>query len=221
VQPINLLPERFRPARATGQRPGIGYAALAGLAVLLLMVLGLVVTHNQTNSAKEKADEAAAQAAQAQARIQQLGAFANFRQVKLARETAVRNLALTRFDFERVMRELALVLPKDVFLTSFQAGPGGAGGETASAGATTTTAPTLTLAGCASGHKEVATTIVRLRQLHDVTDVTLNSSAKGTAGGGAAPGGAACEDSWSAILTFTAPVSAPATRVPARLGGGA
>ena len=34
MRAINLLPARYQPARASGERPGIGYAVVGILAVL-------------------------------------------------------------------------------------------------------------------------------------------------------------------------------------------
>ena len=53
MRPINLLPTRYRPARASGERPGIAYGAIGALAVLLLMVLLYVLTSNSINDADE------------------------------------------------------------------------------------------------------------------------------------------------------------------------
>lgn len=222
MKPVNLLPPRYRPARASGERPGIGYGAIGALAVLLLMVLGYVVTNNGINDAKEKTAQAQAEQQAAQARIGQLQAFGNFAQLKASRETAVRSVAQIRFDYERLMREIALVLPKDTHLTAFSASPGGAAGA-APVGPAAATGPSVTIQGCAPDHQGVATAIVRLRKLHNVVDVNLQSSAKARTGGaGAAPtAGAVCKTSFGALLSFK-PESAPTVQepVPARLGGG-
>jgi Tfp pilus assembly protein PilN len=204
VRPINLLPARYQPARASGQRPGIGYAAIGTLAALLVMVLLYVVTNNSINDAKEKTAKAQAEQQVAQVRIGQLQAYGDFAQLKQSREAAVKGVAQVRFDYERLMREVALVLPHDTYLTSFSASGGAA---------TTATGPTLTVSGCAPSHPGVATVIVRLRKLHSVTDVNLSNSSKS----GTPP----CKVTWAATLTFN-PETAPTVQepVPARLGGG-
>ena len=214
MRAVNLLPDRYRPARATGRLRGSSYVSVAVLAVLLAMVVGYVVTNNQIKDAQEETNQAQAEAQEAEARAAALGAFGNFLQIKEARETAVKGLALTRFDYERLMREMALVLPDDVFLTSFSAAVGS--GETAAQAGVTADGPQLSLGGCAPSHRGVAETVVRLRKLHNAVDVTLNSSARGGGDGGG------CRVSWSAVVAFEAE-NAPADRrpVPARLGGGA
>ena len=213
MRPVNLLPARYQPARASGERPGIGYAAIGTLAVLLIMVLLYVTTTNGINDAKDKTAEAQAQQQAAQAKIGQLQAYGDFATLKTSRESAVRSVAQLRFDYERLMREMALVLPHDTFLTSFSATP--AGGSAAAAG-TTATGPGISIAGCAPNHQGVATAIVRLRKLHNIVDVTLQSSNKSAAGTTTV-----CKTAFNAQLTFR-PETAPTVQeaVPARLGGG-
>lgn len=218
MRAVNLLPERYRPARATGRLRGSSYVTIGVLAVLLLMVLGYVITNNQINSNKEDANEAIAEAQAAEARAAQLGAFGDFLQVKQQREAAVKTLALSRFDYERLLREMALALPDDVFLTQFATA---AAGQEAGAASPTVSAvaPQLTLGGCAPDHRSVADTVVRMRNLHNVTDVVLNTSASGESAEGGGEGG--CRTSWTATLTFEPEVvQADRPSVPARLGGG-
>src|SRR4051794_41805892 len=80
------------------------------------------------------------------------------------------------------MREIALLLPHNTYLTNLAAGVGGS----APAAATTSVSasgPVVTITGCAPSHPGVATALVRLRKLHNVTDVNLTTSAKGGASG--------------------------------------
>jgi Tfp pilus assembly protein PilN len=221
VRPVNLLPSRYRPARASGDRPGVGYAALGVLAVLLVMVLLYVVTNNGINDAKSKTADAQAQQAAAQAKIGQLQGYGDFATVKAARQAAVQGVALSRFDYERLMREMALVLPHNTYLTQFAASPAGGTSTTTTtpAAPTTATGPSVALSGCAPSHPAVATAIVRLRKLHEVQDVSLVSSTK--AAGATATAGSACPVTWSATLSFSPETVPPASAtVPARLGGG-
>lgn len=212
MKPVNLLPPRYRPARATGERPGIGYAAIGALAVLLLMVVMYVLTNNKINDATAAAAQAQVERDAAQARAGQLSSFGDFAQLKGAREAAVASIAEVRFDWERLMREVALVLPKGVFLVTFT---GSASGD----GSDGSTGPLLTLGGCAPNHPAVAATLVRLRKMHNVTSADLSNSTKATTASNATT--APCPTSWSGTVKFQAetPPTTPAP-VPARLGGG-
>jgi Tfp pilus assembly protein PilN len=220
MRPINLLPTRYRRARASGERPGIGYAAIGVLAALLVMAVLYVVTNNQIDDAKNKTAEAQAEQQAAEVKIGQLQAFGDFATLKASREAAVKGVAQVRFDYERLMREMALVLPHNTYLTSFSVSSGG--GATATSGGATATGPTLTVAGCAPSHPAVATAIVRLRKLHNVTDVNLQSSTKAAAAStGTATPVVPCKTVWNATITFN-PETGSTTQqpVPARLGGG-
>jgi Tfp pilus assembly protein PilN len=218
MRPVNLLPARYRPRQATGARPGLGYIGLGVLAVLFLMVLLYVLTNNGINDAKDKTADAQAQQQAAEARVGQLQAFGSFAALKTSREDAVKGIAEVRFDWERLMREMALVMPHNVYLTNFTATPGSTT-ATSATGTVSANGPQVTINGCAPSQPGVATTLVRLRKLHNVTDVGLTSSTKA----GTAPGTtSACPVQFVAVLTFnpeTVPTAA-SSAVPTRLGGG-
>jgi Tfp pilus assembly protein PilN len=221
------------------------------LGALLLMVGGYVLTTNQINSRKSGISRAQKETAEAKQRAAALAPYARFAQIKATRLNSVRELAQGRFDWERMMRELALVLPTDVWLTdvsastSPQSSDSGATGTpaTPSTGATASgsvaggTSPSLALTGCAKRQDDVATMMVRLRKLDRVTDVNLDESSKqDSSGGGGSAGTADSSPSASGSsqacppkdyqfklnVSFSAESSSGAARgVPARLGGGA
>jgi Tfp pilus assembly protein PilN len=220
MRPINLLPARYQPARASGRRTGIAYIAVGVLAVLLIMIVAYVLTNNSIDDAKQKTAEAQQEQQVAQAKIGQLQSYGDFATLKASREAAVKGVAEARFDYERLMREIALLLPHNTYLTQLTSTAGAASDQTATTGTTTATGPSITVNGCAPSHRGVADATVRLRKLHNVQDVELKSSQKAGSDASAA-NGAACKVQWTAALTFN-PESAPTTPtpVPARLGGG-
>ncbi len=240
MRAVNLLPEGSRPTRASGTRVGSAYFVIGALALVVVGVLAYVVTTNQVSSSQADAQKAEKQAAEATARAQKLAAFGDFAQVKATREQSVAALARSRYDWERTLRELARVLPKGVFVTSLDATSGGVA-SSASQGASASTGgdaaaagPNMKIAGCAPDHRDVATTLVRLKSLHGVTDVKLSDSTKGdAAGGGSDQGGAggsggtggcpgsAATFNATVVLTPTAVTpSADDPKVPVSLGGG-
>jgi Tfp pilus assembly protein PilN len=193
------------------------------------MAVLYVVTNNQINDANNKTAQANAEKAQADAKISQLQAFGDFASLKTNREAAVKGVADVRFDYERLMRETALVLPKDTYLTNFSASSSGSsagastsGTSTTGATAVTATGPSVTVQGCAPSHKGVATAIVRLRKLHNVSDVELQTSTKAAAASSSSPTATqVCKTQFGATLTFEPESATTVTeRVPARLGGG-
>jgi Tfp pilus assembly protein PilN len=198
VRPVNLLPPRHRPRTATGQRQGSAYYVLGGLGVLLLAVLVYVLTLNSISTKRDGVAKANAEAAQAQAHATQLSAYGNFAQVKQQRVQSVKQLAQGRLDWELLVRELSRVMPDGVWLQSFDAttndanassgsAPGGSG-TTSTAAAPGSGIPTVTLDGCAQDQDKVATLLVRVRQLHGATDVTLQKSDRPDDQGGGAGG---------------------------------
>jgi Tfp pilus assembly protein PilN len=240
VRPINLIPQSERPARATGSKSGSAYVVIGVLAGLLVFVGLYVLTSNQVNTRKEEAVEAKKEAAQAEARAGALGAFGDFSSVKATRTASVRAVAGSRFDWERLIRELAHVLPEKTFLSEMDASVSQQEGEDAGAEAATLRAvsggPQAKLKGCARGQSDVAKLMVRLRQMHGVEDVGLSQSTRGDSEGGGgesegnAPSSGASADcgplyEFELVVAFK-PVSTPESgderqgRVPARLGGG-
>jgi Tfp pilus assembly protein PilN len=237
VRPINLIPESERPARATGSQSGSAYVVIGVLAGLLVLVALYVLTSNQVNTRKEQTVEAKKQAAAAEARAGELGAFGDFSKTKTTRTASVRVLAGGRFDWERLLRELAHVLPKQTFLSEMDAsvtaqeGEEGAGSEEAVTLRATSGGPRAKLKGCARGQSDVAKLMVRLGQMHGVEDVGLAQSASGESesgpSGGTSSSGGGCGRLYEFELVVAFKPIAPtgagserAERVPARLGGG-
>jgi Tfp pilus assembly protein PilN len=181
VKAVNLLPERHRPRRASGGRQGSSYAVLGVLGALLLALVVYVLTLNSINSGQDQIAVAKAETEQAQSQSRSLSAYGDFAKVKQKRVAAVTQLAKGRFDWERLVRELAHVLPENVWLVKTDASaigdlsaadPGGAGA------AATPGAPVVKLSGCARDQSQVAVTLVRLRELQGASDVSLDRSAK-------------------------------------------
>jgi Tfp pilus assembly protein PilN len=240
---VNLLPEKHRPRKPTGGKNGSGYIVLGVLGVVLIGVLGYVLTLNSINSSKTQITEANAEAARLSEQANSLGPYGDFAKIKAERVQSVKQLASQRFDYERLMRELAHVLPADVWLvnasaTNTSASPTAPGAAPTAAPATAA-APTLTLTACARDQSQVAVTLVRLRELQGASDVGLQHSTRGEdSQGGAAPvtpsnssagsGDTGCGTtggkpnySFQANVTFAQLTGSEPDKVPNRLGGGA
>jgi Tfp pilus assembly protein PilN len=233
VRPVNLIPDERRRRSGTG-RSGSAYVVLGVLGALLVMAVAYVLTSNHVNDRKTQAAEARQEADGLEAQANTLNSFSDFSMVKQTRLAAVRGVAYTRFDWERFMRELSLVVPSGSWLQSADASVTGpadatAGAATPSGTETTATAalpsPSATLVGCTQKQSEVASMMVRLRQLYRVTEVSLNESAQEQAGAQATLDNCGKLYKFDVTVTFSpAPLrqEAPpgATRVPASLGGG-
>jgi Tfp pilus assembly protein PilN len=203
VKAVNLLPEKHRPRKPTGGQGKTGYVFLGVLGAVLVGVLVYVLTLNSINSSKTKITEATAEAARLNEEANSLGPYGDFAKIKAERVASVKQLAQGRFDYERMVRELAHVLPNDVWLVNATASSAGDPNATpGSPGATPPATgvagvplagPSLTLQGCARDQGQVAVTLVRLRELEGATDVSLTHSTAGqdnsTSGSGPAPVG--------------------------------
>ena len=122
MRPVNLLPDDLRPRQATGRLRGSSYAVVGVLAVLLLMAVGYVLTSNKVNSHKTEIAEVRAGDRRGRgARRERWRPTRTFAQIKATRIESVKSLAGQRFDWERLMRELALVLPDGTSLTDLAA----------------------------------------------------------------------------------------------------
>jgi len=223
MKPVNLMPEAQR-SRATSDGKS-AYAVLGVLGLLVLMTGFYVLTSNQVTTRSAEAAEAAAEADRLEAQVANLGAFGNFAQVKETRVASVRQIASARFDWERLMLELARVLPADGWLQAADAsvtgelGEGGSSGGDEAAGS-----PMANLVGCLPRQSDVADLMLRLRRMHRVEDVALSESVLEDEKG--APSIDACGRyyKFDIDVTFAAasPEEAPdgERRVPAALGGG-
>lgn len=186
---VNLLPEKHRPRKASNGKSKSSYVVLGVLGTVLVAMLVYVLTLNSINSSKTKIDEAKAEATRLDAEANSLGAYGDFAKIKAERVKSVQTLAQGRFDWERLVRELAHVLPSDVWLVSASASatPTDTAAAPAPTGAAATdpaaapqpTGPTLTLDGCARNQADVAVTLVRLRELQGAEDVSLEHSTQG------------------------------------------
>jgi hypothetical protein len=228
MKAVNLIPSDQRRARPSGSGSGGSYVVIGVLAVLLLMAVGYVVTTNSLKQSESKAAAAQTEADALEAQAQQLGSFTNFASIKDQRLASVMVTAQTRFDWERFMRELALVMPEGSWLQDTQASvysEDDAGSAPASSTDVATVNPEATLVGCTPKQSEVATTMKRLEQLHRVSEVSLNESIREPGSGGVSLDNCGSYYKFDVTVSFE-PVppatEAPrgATAVPAKLGGG-
>lgn len=222
MRPVNLLPEsqRRRPTASDGKR---SYIVLGVLGVLLAMSGLYVMTANKATSRVSDAAAASAEANRLEAEVAALGAFGDFAQIKETRVASVRQLAYGRFDWERLMRELAHVLPSNGWLQVVEASATGETDESSGV-AEATGGPSATLSGCLPRQPDVADLMLRLRRMHRVEDVTLQESVLEDEQGEPSVDNCGRYYHFEVTVSFAAaaPEEAPEgyRRVPASLGGG-
>lgn len=182
MRPVNLIPSEERRGGQAPLRSGpLAYLLVAALVALLAGVTTLVLTNNQISERKSEAATLEAEDAREAAKAKRLAAYVEFRDLSEQRVATVTSLANSRFDWERVMRELALILPSDAWLVALTASAGGAegasgGGEGGSGLRSAAQGPALELTGCAVGHDAVAGFVTSLEDIDGVTRVGVQSS---------------------------------------------
>jgi len=229
MKAVNLIPTEQRRAKASGKQNGSSYVLIGLLVTLLAMVGAYVVTSNNVKDRESKAAAAKAEAKQYEAEVAQRGSFTNFAQIKATRLASVVGVASTRFDWERLMRELSRVMPEGSWLQSSDASVSGAvDGEatTTTTGAPVAATPKAKLVGCTPDQSDVAQMMVRMRQIHRVTDVKLNASST-ELGDASEVTASSCGKYYQFDITLSFAQTPPATEaprgestVPAALGGG-
>ena len=179
MKAVNLIPTEQRRVQASGKQSGSAYVVIGVLVTLLALVGAYVFTSNNAKDRTSKAATAKAQANKLQAEAAQRGDFTNFSDIKKTRLASVMTVATTRFDWERLMRELSRVMPEGSWLQSSDASvTGDVEGESAATdtGTAVVPMPKANLVGCTPDQSDVARMMVRMRQIHRVTDVKLNQS---------------------------------------------
>jgi Tfp pilus assembly protein PilN len=181
MRPVNLIPTDQRrgqhaPARTGPMVPylvvGLMLAALAGVTAVVLV--GNQISEREAEAAELKREESALRV-----RAEQLAAYTKFQTVRVQRAATVASLADSRFDWERVLRELALVLPEDVWLIKATGTASPAVAPTDGASVSTRGAvvgPALELKGCAPGQESVAGFVAALEDIDGVTRVGVATS---------------------------------------------
>jgi Tfp pilus assembly protein PilN len=205
MRPVNLIPAEDRRGENAPLRAGpLAYVVLGALVAVLAGVTALVLTGNQIADRKAEVERLEREDAAAGARAQRLAAYTQFQLIRAQRVVTVTSLADSRFDWERVMRELSLVLPSDVWLVSLNASASPEGGGEGSSGSSlrgSAPGPALEISGCAAGQEGVARFVTVLKDIDGVTRVGVQSSeladqnsGAGVSGGGDAGAGGGGED---------------------------
>jgi Tfp pilus assembly protein PilN len=213
MRAVNLLPRDEQQARFEGKRTPLlvlagGVAAVTAAAVML----GL--------SASGAADDKRAQLQSVEAAIARLPRAPKpaVSQGTLTQERTDRIAALsaalsTRISFDRLLRQIALVLPEDAWLTGLRVvSPGSLTSVTPTPSSPTpaTTTEDVTIEGATYSHPSVARVLSRLSVVPTLQNVRLTASAlvEQQAAGPATPGEKpATQKKGKPVVTFTVTAS--------------
>jgi Tfp pilus assembly protein PilN len=173
VRPVNLIPPEDRRGGLAPLRAGaLSYMLIGVFAAALIAVVALVLTQNSVTKSENEIAELEVARDEAAQRAEALAPYAEFASLQAQRETTISSLAQSRFDWERVLRELAVVIPPQVSLANIEASSAGGDEADPEAGS----APSLTMLGCAPDHTAVATFVAALEDIDGVTRVALDNS---------------------------------------------
>ena len=180
MRPVNLIPpEKRRGDRAPSRTGALPYVIVGALAVALVLVTFMTLTGKQVSDREAEVASLRAEEEAATARADALRPYAEFASLAEARDATVTSLAQSRFDWERVLRELARVLPDDVWLTDATGTVNPSvqiQGATVVEGRDTVAGPALELVGCGANQRAVAGFLAALRDIDGVTRVGIASS---------------------------------------------
>jgi Tfp pilus assembly protein PilN len=197
VRPVNLIPPELRRGDRAPLRSGpLAYVIVGGLAAALIAVTALVMTQNSITDRENEVAALEVDRDAAMQRAQALAPYAEFASLQASRQQTITSLAQSRFDWERVLRELALIIPADVSLSSLEGSAAGAEGEE-------TGAPALTMTGCAADQNAVAGFMAALEDIDGITKVELTSSERSGSSDGESQEGAGECSSRPGLATFT------------------
>ncbi|HET7455127.1 MAG TPA: PilN domain-containing protein [Solirubrobacterales bacterium] len=223
MRPVNLIPADQRRGQNAPMRTGpLPYLLVGALVVLLAGVALLVSANNEISEKKSEIATLESEDQAAEAQAQRLAAYVQFEAVHKQRLETIAGLADSRFDWERVMRELALVLPGNVWLSEINASAGagagveGGGGSGLGGGVV---GPSLSITGCATGQEGVAGFVTALEDIDGVTRVgveesSLPSQGEGTVSASGEEGGAGACQTRDFIAAFNMTVAFDAAPAP-------
>jgi Tfp pilus assembly protein PilN len=177
VRAINLIPPEEQRGRRTARLGAVSYLVVGVLAAVLVGVTALILTNNQVSDREAEVARLEQERAATQARAESLQAFADFRSMQEARTLTVTSLAQSRFDWERVLRELARVLPSNVWLVGLEGTVSpDVSLDSAVEVAGRSEVPALEMIGCTVGQENVGRFAAALRDIDGVTRVTVAKS---------------------------------------------
>lgn len=176
MRPIDLTPSEMRQGARAPMRTGpIPYILLGALVVVLAGVALLVTTGNQVSERETEVAQLKRENAAAKRQARRLAPYVQFQSLHEQRLNTIASLADSRFDWERVVRELSLVLPADVWLTELSASASGQG-ESGGGLSASIAGPAMELEGCTVGQESVARLVTALKDIDGVTRVAVASS---------------------------------------------
>ncbi len=183
MRPVNLIPQEERTGGAATGGSGIaGYVIIAALVVAIAVLGYMTLLGNDIDDHESEIASLESQVQETQARADALQPYVELANVRQARTVTIDSLAKSRFDWERVLRELARVTPGAISLsgvTGTVAPDVDVEGGTEVSLRTQVPGPALEIEGCARSQRRLADFIAALHDIDGVTRVAAQTSLKG------------------------------------------
>lgn len=235
MRAVNLIPPDRRGGRGSapggGRSNGAVYVLLGTLALLVVMVAGSALLSRGMAAKRADLVRLKAETARAQAHTGRMSAYNQMATLRRTRVETVGSLARSRVDWAALLHNLAVVLPRDAWLSSLTATvtpgvpvAGGGGGQTGGLRAALPV-PAFEIVGCTTSQSQVAELLTKLRAMPRVLRVSLADSQKsdqqtGGAQSDSASSDADCRHASSRFPQFSAVVFFRAPATPAAGSGG-
>ena len=197
MRAVNLLPRDLQQARGHGGRAQL-FVAGGGLAAVtaacLVMFLGASGSVADQNAQLDSVEAAIARIPKKQSRAIAPGVIA---QERTERTSALAAALATRIPVDRLLQELAYVLPEDAWLTALSATVPASG---AAAPTTSSVTQGVSIVGATYSHSSVARVLSRLAAVPTLDDVRLTGSARVVL---SSPTGTTSKPMEKKVVTFT------------------
>jgi Tfp pilus assembly protein PilN len=173
MRAVNLLPLDLRVGR---RRPPTAAIGIAGVGVLIVsaLVIGFVSANDAADKREQELATLERELAETRRAAKPKPEQANVTAERDQRLTALSDAMTKRLAWDRVLREVSLVLPEDVWLSTLAAAGGTSGDATAPT--SPTGAQTITFNGFTYSQEGVARLLNRLGLVPDLTNVKLQTS---------------------------------------------
>lgn len=180
MRAVNLLPRDVQQARSEGGRTPLFVAAGGAAAVTAAGLVLFLTTSSAVGDQEARLDEVEAAIASVPEARKPVVAPSAVARERTQRLTALSAALGSRTGVERLLRELALVLPDDAWLTGLSASAGALSTPSVPGGPPppTTSAPGVTIDGATYTHSSVARVLARLSALPTLRGVRLAATAR-------------------------------------------
>lgn len=183
MRPVNLIPPESRRGDSAPTRSGpLAYVLVGVLVVALGVVSAMTVFGNQIDESRAAVADLEPRIDEAQARAASLAPYVSLESTRDSRVATVDSLAKSRFDWERVLRELSRVVPEGIAVTNVTGTVSPEVVVTNQAGIelrATVPGPALELVGCADGQRPISKLISLVHDIDGVTRVTVGNGVRG------------------------------------------